>query len=105
MANVLIFSGALCTDATTNSRSCSAAPLALRDLGDPSPSPSPDLLWNLVALASFMRLSLLKGSRAASSSAARQVIRVPGWADVWGTGPTGLGTCYFFVFGILAQTH
>jgi hypothetical protein len=30
-----------------------------------------------------MRLSLLKGARAASSSAARQEIRVPGWAEVW----------------------
>ena len=28
------------------------------------PSPSPDFLWNLVALANFMRLSLLKGARA-----------------------------------------
>jgi hypothetical protein len=37
----------------------------------------------LVALANFMRLSLLKGARAASSSAAWQEIRVPGWAEVW----------------------
>ena len=36
-----------------------------------------------MALANFMRLSLLKGARAASSSAAWQEIRVPGWADVW----------------------
>jgi hypothetical protein len=35
-----------------------------------------------VALANFMRLSLLKGARAASSSAAWQEIRVPGWAEV-----------------------
>ena len=48
----------------------SAAPPALHNLSDPSPSPSPDFLWNLVALADFMRLSLLKGARAASSSAA-----------------------------------
>jgi hypothetical protein len=34
-------------------------------------------------LVHFMRLSLLKGARAASSSAAWQEIRVPGWADVW----------------------
>jgi hypothetical protein len=34
-------------------------------------------LWNLVALANFMRLSLLKGARAASSSAAWQENRVP----------------------------
>jgi hypothetical protein len=47
------------------------------------PSPSPDFLWNLVALANFMRLSLLKGARAALSSDAWQEIRVPGWADVW----------------------
>src|SRR5271156_3628689 len=33
---------------------------------------SPDFLWNLVALANFMRLSLLKVARAASSSAAWQ---------------------------------
>jgi hypothetical protein len=47
------------------------------------PSPPPDFLWNLVALANFMRLSLLKGARATSSSAAWQEIRVPGWAEVW----------------------
>src|ERR1700733_10617112 len=61
----------------------SAAPPALHNLRDPSPSPFPDFLWNLVALANFMRLSLLKGARAASSSAAWQEIRVPGWAEVW----------------------
>src|ERR1700684_3760618 len=61
----------------------SAAPPALYNLGDPSPSPPPDFLWNLVAWANFMRLSLLKGARAASSSAAWQEIRVPGWAEVW----------------------
>jgi hypothetical protein len=43
------------------------------EAGNPGP---PDFLWNLVALANFMRLSLLKGARAASSSAARQEIRV-----------------------------
>jgi hypothetical protein len=52
------------------------------------PSPSPDFLWNLVALANFMRLSLLKGARAASSSAARQEILVPGWA-AFGGRPSG----------------
>src|SRR6202046_378629 len=61
----------------------SAAPPALHHLGDPSPSPFPDFLWNLVALANFMRLSLLKGAPAASSSAAWQEIRVPCWAEVW----------------------
>src|SRR3984885_9561331 len=61
----------------------SAAPPALHNLGDPSPSPPPDFLWNLVALANFMRLSVLKGARAASSSAAWQEIRVPRWAEVW----------------------
>ena len=42
-------------------------------------SSPPDFLWNLVALTNFMRLSLLKGARAASSSAAWQEIRVRGW--------------------------
>ena len=41
--------------------------------GNPGP---PDFLWNLVALVNFMRLSLRKGAHAASSSAARQEIRV-----------------------------
>ncbi len=41
--------------------------------GDPGSS---DFLWNVVAFANFMRLSILKGARAASSSAARQEIRV-----------------------------
>jgi hypothetical protein len=36
----------------------------------------PDFLWSLVALAHFMRLSLLKAARAASSCAAWQEIRV-----------------------------
>jgi hypothetical protein len=40
------------------------------------PSASPDFLLNLVALANFMRLSLLKGAHAALSSAAWQEIRV-----------------------------
>jgi hypothetical protein len=35
-----------------------------------------DFLWSLVALAHFMRLSLLKGARATSSCAAWQEIRV-----------------------------
>jgi hypothetical protein len=44
------------------------------------PSASPDFLWNLVALANFMRLSLLKGAHAALSYAAWQEIRVrSGW--------------------------
>jgi hypothetical protein len=38
---------------------------------------SPDFLLNLVALANFMRLSLLKGAHAALSCAAWQEIRVP----------------------------
>jgi hypothetical protein len=32
-----------------------------------------------MASANFMRLSLLKGARAVSTSAAWQEIRVPGW--------------------------
>jgi hypothetical protein len=52
-------------------------------LRDRFPSPSPDFLWNLMALANFMRLSLLKGAHVASSGAEWQEIRVPGWADVW----------------------
>ena len=60
----------------------SAAPTALIVFGL-IPSPYPDFLWNLVALANFMRLSLLKGAREAPASAAWQEIRVPGWADVW----------------------
>jgi hypothetical protein len=39
-------------------------------------APSPDFLWNSVALANFMRLSLLKGARAASSQ--RCVAENPG---------------------------
>jgi hypothetical protein len=54
------------------------------------PSPSPDFLWNLVALANFMRLSLKKAAYVASSSAAWQEIRVPGWAEVLAAGPPGL---------------
>jgi hypothetical protein len=42
-------------------------------------APPPDFLWNSVALANFMRLSLQKGARAASSSDAWQEIRVRGW--------------------------
>jgi hypothetical protein len=67
----------------------SAAPTALLSSSGLIPSPCPDFLWNLVALANFMRLSLLKGARAASSSGAWQEIRVPGWADVLATGPPG----------------
>jgi hypothetical protein len=37
---------------------------------------SPDFLWNSVVLANFIRLSLLKGASAVSSSAAWQEIRV-----------------------------
>ena len=48
-------------------------------LVDRFPSPSPDFLWNLVALAYLMRLSLLKGARAASSGAAWQEIRSGPW--------------------------
>jgi len=40
------------------------------------PSASPDFLLNLVALANFMRLSVLKGAHVALSCAARQEIRV-----------------------------
>ena len=42
---------------------------------------TPDFLWNLVAPASFMRLSLLKGAHAAVSSAASQEIRVRSGRD------------------------
>jgi len=42
---------------------------------------TPDFLWNLVASASFMRLSLLKGAHAALSSAAWQEIRVRSGRD------------------------
>jgi hypothetical protein len=42
-------------------------------------APSPDFLWNLVALANFMRLSLLKGAHVALFSAAWPEIRVRGW--------------------------
>jgi hypothetical protein len=38
--------------------------------------PFPDLLWNLVAPMTFMRLSSWKGARAVLSSAAWQEIRV-----------------------------
>jgi hypothetical protein len=41
-------------------------------------APPPDFLWNLAALGNFMRLSLLKGARAASPNAAWQEIRVRG---------------------------
>jgi hypothetical protein len=68
----------------------SAAPTALprqagagRSFWGSVPSPPPDFLWNLVALANFMRLSLKKAAYVASSSAAWQEIRVPGWAEVW----------------------
>ncbi len=40
------------------------------------PSAAPDFLWNLVALANFMRLSLRKGAHVVVSSAAWQEIRV-----------------------------
>ncbi len=42
---------------------------------------TPDFLLNWVALASFMRLSLLKGARAALSNAAWQEIRVRSGRD------------------------
>ena len=65
------------------------------------PSPSPDFLWNLVALANFMRLSLLKGAHAASSSAAWQEIRVPGWAEVLTASPPGLASIAIFAASFL----
>ena len=40
------------------------------------PALPPDFLWNLVALANFMRLSLRKGAHVVVSSAAWQEIRV-----------------------------
>ncbi len=54
-----------------------------RDKRDKPPSgsyiclASPDFLWNLMALANFMRLSLRKGAYAVLSSAAWQEIRGP----------------------------
>jgi hypothetical protein len=48
--------------------------LLIRRTADPSASP--DFLLNLVALANFMRLSLLKGAHVALSYAAWQEIRV-----------------------------
>jgi hypothetical protein len=44
--------------------------------GTADPSASPDFLLNLVALANFIRLSLLKGAFVVLSSAAWQEIRV-----------------------------
>jgi hypothetical protein len=44
--------------------------------GTADPSASPDFLLNLVALANFMRLSLLKGAHVALSCAAWQEIRL-----------------------------
>jgi len=44
-----------------------------RVAGNPTP---PDFLWNLVALANFMRLSLRKGAPAALSKTVWQEIRV-----------------------------
>jgi hypothetical protein len=79
----------------------SAAPTALIVFGL-IPSPYPDFLWNLVALANFMRLSLLKGAHAASSSAAWQEIRVPGWAEVLTTGPLGLTSIAIFAVSSLS---
>jgi hypothetical protein len=66
------------------------------------PSVSPDFLLHLVALANFMRLSLLKGAHAASSSAAWQEIRVPGWAEVLTTGPLGLTSIAIFAVSSLS---
>jgi hypothetical protein len=54
--------------------------------GTADPSASPDFLLKLVALANFMRLSLLKGAHAALSGAAWQEIRVRSGRDdnfVW----------------------
>ena len=54
---------------------------------------SPDFLWTLVALANFMRLSLLKAAHAVldgatyrksgSESLSIDAPALPGWADVW----------------------
>jgi hypothetical protein len=55
-------------------------PIRLRSHGKPGQAGqalgSPDFLWNLVALANFMRLSLRKGAPVVLSSAAQQEIRV-----------------------------
>ncbi len=58
---------------------CPLVPNPNLDRSEVQDAPSPDFLWNLVALANFMRLSLVKGARAASSNAAWQEIRVRGW--------------------------
>src|ERR1700747_2791799 len=42
---------------------------------------TPDFLWNLVALANLMRLSLTKAAHVAMSSSARQEIRVRSGRD------------------------
>ena len=72
-------------------------------LGIDSPALPPDFLWNLVASANFMRLSLRKGARAALSGAAWQEIRVragltfavgpPGLASVAIAGVISLSSC------------
>jgi hypothetical protein len=49
-------------------------------------SAPPDFLWRLLALASFMRLSLRKAAHAAMSSAAWQEIRVRSGRDDKGEG-------------------
>jgi hypothetical protein len=51
-------------------------PVELGAGGENCRSASPDFLLNLVALANFMRLSLLKGAHVALSCAAWREIRV-----------------------------
>jgi hypothetical protein len=46
-------------------------------------SPSPNFLLKLVALANFMRLSLMKGARAALSGGAWQEIRFASRSSSW----------------------
>jgi hypothetical protein len=50
--------------------------LAWRTGETADPSAAPDFLWNLVGLAKFMRLSLLKGAHADLSYAVWQEMRV-----------------------------
>ncbi len=58
---------------------CPLVPNPNLDRSEVQVAASPDFLWESVALANFVRLSLLKGVHAASSSVAWQEVRVRGW--------------------------
>jgi hypothetical protein len=49
-----------------------------------SPKRTPDFLWSLLALASFMRLSLMKAAHADVGHAPWQEIRTPGLKTMGG---------------------